>query len=1203
MKILRILILYVFFFFCNSEDTSVNNSDKFLNKSLIDALNYKFNINDVMDIFEKIFKDNFDDFKIEEQNNDTKNLEFKKFLFNKSNYDFSYESFKEYCLNEVINNDRCKKLNKHNIAQITSKISSKFQSKFYKEVNEIKYYIFEIIKLLNKNDELNNNIKTTFDKIKNSKSGINKVMSKKYNNTSSIVKYFEEISYNFKHENKNLSLYEMLVEYGKELNKVVKDALIEYVHRYRKTKKYQKKIEGDINRNAKMLSKLHRKIILSIYYMISDMNKTNKKISKFIDKKVKEYHEWVNEENANYAKNINNLKLHADFNLEELNKVINISKEKLKKNNISFINMSKYLTFQDTSKTIMSIMHFLNNKYSKDVKIILLYNEEYNNFKFSNIMKTPKQCSCEINTKSVDNYNFDHLNYIESNKYEKILKSNINEKNDFKHIDKKKIENIMNEIFFLDKENDNCWIKEKELIYDKDNISYSDLNTKIQKYTNTMEENINTVKDDFLFKPTIKRHVLSLRNLLNSIIFNFNKYIYSFEKKFDVHSIYDKYDEIAKNKLKTDEKDSSENENEDENKNKKKDENETEKKTENENEKKEEGETEKKIENENENDNEKKEEGETEKKTENENENENAKKEEGETEKKTENENENEKKEGGETEKKTENENEKKEEGETEKNTENENENEKKEEGETEKKIENENENEKKEGGETEKKIENENENEKKEGGETEKKTENENENEKKDEGENEKEGEGESESEKEISGENEDDDDDDDDGDDDDSDENDYEENKGRNKYKNNTSKRGIGIIKHLWRIPILKNLYNNYYKKKVQKYTKDIKEVHICEKKNFNLGKSYNKFNTLNYEELIKEISENLLYAVPDVDYILEALEIFNKKKKSKKKRNVFYEAFYGDNYFVTKSKGFHIESFIYPYFEALNIQLKKLKTCFMENYYECMKKYVRENLSKKKLDQKILIVYLGKFKEEIFKLPTSTISEDLKKEHLKLFLENEEEHNCFNNFLIKKYRDEYTFFESIKAYVLLHSKYKDLNKNNINFNFYVSYIFKKEIQFMPLSYYYDSIIYCKVVLATSKYGNQEIVPIDDEIIKVILLLSLDNKEKNVHYLILSEVTSDTNFPLLKNKRGIIKLYRVSFEKPHLHLINKRYKIKTTKKMKVILEKEVILNNNTKKVKDYIDTFYEIMNKIMENNINLELVGKSFFVHLNTI
>lgn len=170
-------------------------------------------------------------------------------------------------------------------------------------------------------------------------------------------------------------------------------------------------------------------------------------------------------------------------------------------------------------------------------------------------------------------------------------------------------------------------------------------------------------------------------------------------------------------------------------------------------------------------------------------------------------------------------------------------------------------------------------------------------------------------------------------------------------------------------------------------------------------------------------------------------------------------------------------------------------------------------------------------------------------------------------------------------------------------IDFNFHVSYFLKGDIQYLPLSYYYDSIIYFKVIFATSKYGYHEIVPIDDDIIKFGLLLSLDNKNKNVHYLISSEVKQDTNYDLLKNKIGVIKIYEVSYETLNMQLINKKYKVNVTKNMRIILEKEVIFNNNEKKLLDYIDSFYDIMNKIMKNNMNLELYGKTFFVHVQRV
>ncbi|SBS83841.1 hypothetical protein POVCU2_0023120 [Plasmodium ovale curtisi] len=99
MRILHVVILYMLFFFCKSEDLTSGTSDKILNKSLIDILNYNFNVNDVMGIFENIFKNSVDDFKIEEENNEMKNLQFKKYNFDSHNYNFAYTSFKDYCKN------------------------------------------------------------------------------------------------------------------------------------------------------------------------------------------------------------------------------------------------------------------------------------------------------------------------------------------------------------------------------------------------------------------------------------------------------------------------------------------------------------------------------------------------------------------------------------------------------------------------------------------------------------------------------------------------------------------------------------------------------------------------------------------------------------------------------------------------------------------------------------------------------------------------------------------------------------------------------------------------------------------------------------------------------------------------------------------------------------------------------------------------
>lgn len=324
-----------------------------------------------------------------------------------------------------------------------------------------------------------------------------------------------------------------------------------------------------------------------------------------------------------------------------------------------------------------------------------------------------------------------------------------------------------------------------------------------------------------------------------------------------------------------------------------------------------------------------------------------------------------------------------------------------------------------------------------------------------------------------------------------------------------------------------------------------------------------------SLMHEDITKWIKDNILYAVPDMNYILGALKSQKRYMNNISSarvggtdsnsihQNYFYDSFYGRDYLIMKSKGVHVETFLYPYFETLNMELNEAGICPWGNYFSCMEKYVKEHIKNKMVEDKILFVYIGTFKEEIFKLSRSKIADDLKKTHLKQFLDNEKEYDFFNNFMIKKYNEEYNFFENLKTHIVYHSRYKNLLMYGIDFNFHVSYFLKGDIQYLPLSYYYDSIIYFKVIFATSKYGYHEIVPIDDDIIKFGLLLSLDNKNKNVHYLISSEVKQDTNYDLLKNKIGVIKIYEVSYETLNMQLINKKYKVNVTKNMRIILEK----------------------------------------------
>ncbi|SBT36050.1 hypothetical protein POVWA2_028060 [Plasmodium ovale wallikeri] len=1399
MRILHVVILYMLFFFFKSEDLTSATSDKILNKSLIDILNYNFNVNDVMGIFENIFKNSVDDFKIEEENNEMKNLQFKKYNFDSHNYNFAYTSFQDYCKNralsvglkEVANSESCRKyLEKDYVTNLFKDVDKKFQSRFHKEINELKLYIIEINKLLKKRDELINEIMYSFDGIKNSKNWVNKTMTKKSSKALPIIRYFEEISYNLKHANKSLSFYDMMVQYGNELNAIIKSALVEYVYMYRQTKNYQTKLEKYMEKNTRILSKMHKKIILSIFYMISDMNKTNEKISYIINNKVNEYNEWVNYENLNYVKKLKKLKSNIDFNLDEINELIDISKEKLDDNKFSFINISKYLTFQNPSKTILSIIHILNNKFPDDINVIFLYNEEYMNIPINNNIKDYiDSCKIKIDTNNKNNFNFSHLDFVETTKYEQILQSYVNEKNNFKHVNKKKIENIMKEIFIEDEKliND-YWIKEKEFQDVKSKISYSDLNNEIKMYTDKMEKSIINIDDDYTFKPTIKRYIYSVRNLFKNAIFNFNKYIYSFEKNFDTHM--NNNTGIVNITLKASNegeeyihKSNKENDKLEENKSlgdiitnfkheggqgKSEHTHQVERKNEQEgiDDEQMEGEHIYDLERELGDDlvgdlgddmeddlgeylegdfgydlervvnsevaNEPGEEmgsaaemgKEVRREAENEKENKSGIDLENDLEKEMglELENDLEKEMGLELENDLEKETGHELENDLEKETGHELENDlEKETG-----HELENDLEKETGHELENVVGNDLGNEtafaneetlvidtkekyssagvgdkrpagvEEEGrgkkvddmeadagegdddgeddgdgdhnldrnraededgdGDDEGETQNESQDaygedkigngrgevengfNKEDEADGEsKDEEGGSGKEDDIYGGKDDREEDRDGGEDDgeegrddgeddgeedrDDGEEDGEEDKIKyenecacgnkdvgtyentvnEKNKNNLSVFQSPSLKYLWRIPIIKHLYNMCCEQKNECVSKkDIEDIDIYEIEQDELEEIYNDFSSLNYEESIKKIKENVFYALPDVDYIFKVIKILKESKDKNKDRNFFYNAFYGNDYLIIKSKGVNVETFIYPYFETLNLQLSEINTCTAENYYPCMKTYIRNNLIKKKINEKIVFVYLGNFKEEIFKLPKSKIVDDLKKAHLKQFLDSPKEYQFFNNFLINKYEQEYNFFQKLKIYTVYHSKYKDTIMYGIDFNFYVSYFSKEDLQHFPLSYYHDSIIYFKVVLATSKYGYQEIVPIDDEIIKFGLMLSLDNKNKNVHYLILCEVTEDTNYDLIKSKKGVVKVYEVSYENLKMQLINKKYKVQITKNMKIILQKEVTFNNNNKRTHDYIDTFYDKMNKIMKNNMNLELFGKTFFVHL---
>ncbi|SCN12856.1 conserved Plasmodium protein, unknown function [Plasmodium malariae] len=1287
MSIIVALVMCSLLFLCKSDDLTSKNSENLLNKSLIDILNYNFSVNDVMGIFENIFKNSVDDFKIEEENHEIKNLQFKKYNFDQHNYNFMYTSFTDYCLKEVTSDKCYEYLNKDHMTNIFKNVNHKFYSRFSKEINELRYYTFEIEKLLKRKDDLNDKILRTFDEIKNSKSSLTKAMTKKSGKTLPIIKYFEEMSYNLKHANKSLSFYDMVIQYGNDLNCIIKGALVEYIYLYKQTKNYQKKLEKYIEKNARVLSKMHKKIILSIFYMISDMNKTNEKIDNIINKKVNEFNEWVSYENYNYVKKLKILKSNVDFNLDDINELIDNSKEKLEKNKIAFVNMSKYLSFQNPSKTIMSIIHFLNNKYSKDVNIFFIYNEEYMNFNFDQEKKKIKPCKINIDTKSTNNFNFVHLDFMETSKYENLLNSITNEQNDLKHVDRQKIENIVNEIFHPDEQGeDNNWIKEKEFEDAKSKISYSNLNEEVKLYTSKMEKSIDdTINDYYFFKPTIKRYIQSVRTLLRNAIFNFNKYIYSFEKNFTIH-VSDSYrdsslatdrgdkapsdrqhDSKERNKKpqlgselgvelnaglnselsdelggeleseleselgseligelgeelggevgadvtegveKEAEDGAKETENSSENISNNRVENEVKNEAKNEvkNEAKNEIKSEAKNEVKNEAKNEIKSEAKngTESKSNNQGKNIHDEDKKGESKNKDKfennkdseqyNEQDDEQSSGGDGERNNVDDNEESSENDNEESSENDNEQSSEDDNEQSSEDDNE------QSSEDDNEQSSEDDNEQSSEDDNEQSSEDDNEQSSEDDNEQSSEDDNEQSSE--------------DDNEENDADDNDcaYENNDaekcGCGSNEKTTSSMSIfqsGTLKYLWRIPFINNLYNMWNKHKNKRANKkEVEDIDIYEVDKEEMEKIFTNFSNLNYEDSIKKIKENIFYALPDIEYILNVLRIYKENKEKNKDKNFFYDAFYGNDYIIIKSKGVHVETFIYPYFETLNLQLNEVETCSSKDYYTCMKKYVRDNIKKELINEKIVFVYLGIFKDEVFKLPKFKIVDDLKKAHLKQFLENPYEHNFLNNFFVKKYEEEYIFFQKLRIFTLYHSKYKNSNIYGIDFNFYVSYFSDADLEYLPLSYYHDSIIYFKVILATSKYGYQEIVPVDDEIIKFGLMLSLDNKNKNVHYLILSDVINDTDYNLVKSKTGVVKICEISYKKFKIKLINEKYKVQVTRNMKIILQKEVTFNNSKKRTLDYVDTFYDKMNKIMKNNMNLELFGKTFFVHLQRI
>ncbi|ETW15350.1 hypothetical protein PFFVO_05644 [Plasmodium falciparum Vietnam Oak-Knoll (FVO)] len=1231
MKVVQsIIIYYCLISLGESSNVPRNVSDKILNKSLSDTLNYNFNLDDVMGIFDKIFKNNVDDFKIEE-NNDIKNLEFRKYKFNQRNYDFMYESFKDYCHNEVVNNENCIKfLDTDNILNVFHDIDSVFHSRFYKEIKEVKSYIFEIIKLLNKSDELSVKINTTFDSIKIKKNMLIKTMDERFNTAIPIISYFEGMTYNLTKENNNINFYEMMVQYGNDLNSAIKNALVEYVYTYREVKNFQKKLEKYIEKNAKLLSKMHRKIVLSIFYMIADMNKTTEKIDNLVNKKVEEYEEWINNENMNFSRMISNLKYNVDFNIDDINSIIDISKENLLKNNIDFINMSEYVTFQSPNKTINSIIHFLNNKYSKNVHIIFLYNEEYIDWNFNVKEEKSEEPSSKIDLKLMNKSNFDHLDYIETTKYENILTSMKKENHSYFHLDKSDINKLIDDLFVTGDNNNNNingpWIKEKPMdVKEGAKEEYTDLNDEINKYTEKMEKKIDNVTDDYTFKPTIKSYIEGVKNLFGNAIFQFNKYIYTFDKNYEDTSvnnengdqIVDMSNKYAKDVYSEDMENGEElidEENiEDEENNYKGDNKNVQEKEETEDKVDKKGNGDDKIKDMKETEGGKDEVKDGDKSDETV---------EGQTEDKIDlkdedkidlkDEDKNDLKDEDKSDLKDEDKNDVK--GEDKSDLKDEDQNDVKDEDQND--VKDEDKNDVKVEDQNDLKDEDKNEDPNKASVEESIKLLDEKEKSKRMKLSNMTDDINEFENEFQSGN------------------ENDYEneyENEFEDEYKmlcehncdgSNENKNNLlsifesSNLKYLWRIPIINNLYNLCCKDKPESANNEnIENINVFEVDEEEILKMYDNMDSLMHEDITKWIKDNILYAVPDMNYILGALKSQKRYMNNISSarvggtdsnsihQNYFYDSFYGRDYLIMKSKGVHVETFLYPYFETLNMELNEAGICPWGNYFSCMEKYVKEHIKNKMVEDKILFVYIGTFKEEIFKLSRSKIADDLKKTHLKQFLDNEKEYDFFNNFMIKKYNEEYNFFENLKTHIVYHSRYKNLLMYGIDFNFHVSYFLKGDIQYLPLSYYYDSIIYFKVIFATSKYGYHEIVPIDDDIIKFGLLLSLDNKNKNVHYLISSEVKQDTNYDLLKNKIGVIKIYEVSYETLNMQLINKKYKVNVTKNMRIILEKEVIFNNNEKKLLDYIDSFYDIMNKIMKNNMNLELYGKTFFVHVQRV
>ncbi|CDU17934.1 conserved Plasmodium protein, unknown function [Plasmodium yoelii] len=1356
MKISNLVVLYIqFFFFCKSDDIPFQSSENLLNTSLMYVIHNNFNVNGIMKIIEKMFKNNMDDIEMED-NSEIQNLKIKEYNIDSNKYKLTYLSFKEYCLNEVENGEDCMDYMEKDVTEIGNKIDNKFYSKYFKEINLLKHNLNELANLLKGLNELNNEIFYFFENVIDSKNIINNSMTNKSKRALPLINHFEELVYNLKNADNSFSFHNMLMQFGDELNIIIKNALVEYVYLHKQAKEHMKQLEKYMEKNVKMLTKMHKKIVLSIFYIASDINKTNDKIDFLINKNLNEFKEWVINENKKCTDKLKKIKSNIDFNFENINEVFDNSKEKLKDDYISFIDISKYLSFQNPNKTILSIIHFLNNKYSDDVDIIFLYNEEYVEFNVNEITyendmskNNDKSETPQEYIKFETNFNFTDLDIIETSKYEEVLKSsNIDNNSNFKQINKNNFEQIINDMILNNEMLENgTWIKEKTFQNNNNNnnnISYNDIYNEIQKNTKYIENSINNVDNNFSFKPNIINFIQSIKNLFNNFIFNFDNYLCSFEKNFDsqdinIHECVDNTEECNNKHIPIEENKKLEKEADVQQENLivesekeikavlENEPNESEIKINNssleltdyqKNEHTEvllsdlkmalknkimhelESAIKEIVENEvsdvldddfpdddfsdelenyeknyesnkintiidspkyegenNSNSTEHLQENQTElvhsgeldvdknnifstdivKKNVFDGENdehsgkndEHSGKNDEHSEKNDEHLKENDEhlEKNDEHSEKSDEHSEKSDEhsGKNNEHSEKSDEHSGKNNEHSEKSdeyLEKNDEHSEKSDEYLEKNDEHSEKNDEhlKENDEHSEKNdehlkENDEHLEESDEyleendeyleesdeylEENDEYLEESDENNDMIEGQSND---EDIDSVNDEDIDNINDENETTEKNKLNFSILHSSNLKYLWRTPIIKKLYNMYIEhRKGYMHNKNDENVDIYEIDKNELESQNDDINSLNFKEELKNIKDNIFYAVPDIYYIYDILDIYQKNKKNASSNNFFYNAFYGNDYLMIKSKGVNIETFIYPYFETLNLQLNESNICSSGNYYSCMKDYISNNIDKEKLNKKTLFIYLGTFKDEVFKLPNSKLVDDLKKFHLQQFLNNETEYQFFNNFLVQKHKEESEFFRKLKFYTVYHSQRKDTLMYGIDFNFYVSYFSKGDIHHLPFSYYYDSIIYFKVILASSKYGYQEIVPIDDDIINLGLMLSLDNKNKNVHYLIKPEVIEDTQYDLFRNKKGIVKLYKITYENVKIIPSKNKYKMHVTRNMNVILQKEVTFNsNNNKRTLYYIDTFYDKMSEIMKNNMNLELFGKTFFLHL---